>query len=190
MTLEALLAQYGLPALFLGAWVEGETVVVLGGVMVHRGLLGYIPAVIAAAMGSFVADQIFFALGRRFRNNRYVRKVMERPAFHKAIEAFEKRPTLFIFGFRFLYGLRTVSPIAIGTTNLPVTHFLAANAAAAAVWGTVFVTLGYLFGKSIETLFGHIREAGYIFLPVIGAMLVIAGIVYFVRNRRKVKAAD
>jgi membrane protein DedA with SNARE-associated domain len=115
---------------------------------------------------------------------------MARPAFHKAIEAFEKRPTLFIFGFRFLYGLRTVSPIAIGTTNLPVTHFLAANAAAAAVWGTVFVTLGYLFGKSIETLFGHIREAGYVFLPVIGAMLVIAGIVYFVRNRRKVKAAD
>lgn len=188
MTLETLIAQYGLPALWLGAGIEGETVVVLGGVMVHRGVLDYVPAVAAASLGSFMADQAFFALGRRFRGNRYVRRVMERPAFHAAIAAFERRPTLFIFGFRFLYGLRTVSPIAIGTTNLPAARFVVANAAAALVWGTVFVTLGYLFGKGIETLFGRIRDAGHVVLPVLGAMAVVGGVAWLVR--RRIKAAD
>ena len=67
MTLEAVLSQYGLAALFLGAGIEGGTVVVLGGVMVHRGLIAYPAAIAAAALGSCIADQIFFALGRRFR---------------------------------------------------------------------------------------------------------------------------
>ena len=60
MTLEAVLSQYGFAALFLGAGIEGETVVVLGGVMVHRGLIAYPAAIAAAALGSFIADQIFF----------------------------------------------------------------------------------------------------------------------------------
>lgn len=150
MTLEAVLSQYGLAALFLGAGIEGETVVVLGGVMVHRGLIAYPAAIAAAALGSCIADQIFFALGRRFRDHRYVRRVQQKAAFRRAIDVFEQRPVLFVFGFRFLYGLRTVSPIAIGTTALPASRFMAINALAAVVWATVFVTLGYLFGEGIE----------------------------------------
>lgn len=39
MTIEALIARYGLAALVLGAGMEGETVVILGGIMVQRGVL-------------------------------------------------------------------------------------------------------------------------------------------------------
>lgn len=188
MTLEAILSQYGLAALFLGAGIEGETVVVLGGVMVHRGLIAYPAAIAAAALGSFVADQIFFALGRRFRNHRYVQRVQQKAAFRRAIDVFERRPVL--FGFRFLYGLRTVSPIAIGTTALPASRFMAINALAAMVWATVFVTLGYLFGQGIEAAFGRVRDVGHVLLPVLAVLLLVGLAAHFRHRRREVTAKD
>lgn len=190
MTLEAVLSQYGLAALFLGAGIEGETVVVLGGVMVHRGLIAYPAAIAAAALGSCIADQIFFALGRRFRDHRYVRRVQQKAAFRRAIDVFEQRPVLFVFGFRFLYGLRTVSPIAIGTTALPASRFMAINALAAVVWATVFVTLGYLFGEGIEAAFGRVRDVGHVLLPVLAVRLLVGLAAHFRHRRREVTAKD
>ncbi|WP_375403439.1 hypothetical protein [uncultured Sphingomonas sp.] len=61
MTLDPLVARYGLLALFLGAGIEGETTATLGGVFAHRGSFP-LPAAMAAAGGSFAADQILFAV--------------------------------------------------------------------------------------------------------------------------------
>jgi membrane protein DedA with SNARE-associated domain len=188
VTIEALLAQYGVLALFIGAGIEGETVVVLGGVMVHRGIIPFVPAAAAAAMGSFVADQIFFSLGRRFRGHRFVRRLQASPAFSRAIAAFDKRPTLFVFGFRFLYGLRTVSPIAIGTTRLPVSRFITSNALAALVWGLMFVTLGYFFGQAVEAAFGRVRDLSHVLLPILAVLLIVGGTIHLVRRRRQNKS--
>jgi membrane protein DedA with SNARE-associated domain len=190
VTLEAILTQYGLAALFLGAGIEGETVVVLGGVMVHRGLIAYPAAIAAAALGSFIADQIFFALGRRFRDHRYVRRAQQKAAFRRAIDVFERRPVLFVFGFRFLYGLRTVSPIAIGTTELPASRFMAINALAAMVWATVFVTLGYLFGQGIEAAFGRVRDVGHVLVPALAVLLLVGLVAHLRHRRREVTARD
>ncbi|MBB5711984.1 DedA family protein [Sphingomonas xinjiangensis] len=169
--------------LFLGAGIEGETIVLIGGTMVHHGLLPFWPAAAAAAGGSFIADQLFFLLGRRFRDRPFVQRMQTRPAFVRALRIFERHPAMFVFAFRFLYGLRTVSPIAIGTTQLPARTFLFLNAAAAIVWGTVFVGLGYWFGEAIETAFGRVRDAGLVILPVLGAGGAIALIVYLLHRR-------
>ncbi len=155
MTIEILIARYGLAALFLGAGLEGETMVVLGGIMVQRGTFPFVGAVLAAAAGSFVADQLFFAGGRRFRDHPRVRRVSARPAFARALRAFDRHPTLFVFAFRFLYGLRTVSPVAIGTTRLPTARFMALNGTAALVWATMFVSIGYWFGHGLAAAIGR-----------------------------------
>ncbi|MGF7149033.1 membrane protein DedA with SNARE-associated domain [Sphingomonas zeicaulis] len=172
--LEALVARYGLIALFLGAGIEGETIVVLGGIMVHRGSLPLLPAIAAAAAGSCIADQIFFALGRRFRDHRFVRRIRDRHAFTRALTTFERHPTAFVFAFRFLYGLRTVSPVAIGTTTLPTARFMAVNAASALLWGAIFISAGYLFGRAIETTFGRIRPLEHVLIPAAVLILVLA----------------
>lgn len=158
--------------------------VILGGVMVHRGILAFLPAVAVAAAGSFVADQAFFLIGRRFRNHRMVRKVQGTPAFAKALAAFDRHPTLFVFAFRFLYGLRTVSPLAIGTTRLPTRTFLLVNALAAIVWGAVFVTVGYCFGTAIEAAFGRLRSAEHIAFAAVG-VAVLVGLAAAIARRRR-----
>ncbi len=173
MSLEALLQHYGLAALFVGAGIEGETVVVGGGLLAHRGYFPLPGAMAAASAGSFVADQLFFLAGRRFRDHRWVRGVREKPAFARAIGWLERYPIGFIFAFRFIYGLRTVSPVAIGTSRVAARTFLIVNAVAAVVWGVTFTTIGYLFGRQFERLLHR-------FIPgtplLLGAIGILAGV--------------
>jgi membrane protein DedA with SNARE-associated domain len=172
LTIEALLARYGLAAIFVGAGIEGETVVVTGGLLAHQGLVPLWAAMVAAAAGSFVADQLFFLAGRRFREHRWVKRFRDRPAFARALETFERHPAGFIIGFRFLYGLRTISPIAIGTTEVPTRRFMTLNAAAAIGWGVIFTTLGYVFGDGLTELLGRLKPDRHTLL--VGAAVVIA----------------
>ncbi|MFD1950105.1 DedA family protein [Sphingomonas arantia] len=171
MSIETLVAHYGLIALFVGAGLEGETVVLTGGVLAHRELVPLWGAALVAAGGSFTSDQIFFALGRRYRDHPRVRRVMGKPAFARALRALERHPVGFILAFRFLYGLRTVSPVAIGTSQVPAMRFVMLNAVAALLWAVIFTGLGYGFGEGIEELAGRFRPH----LPTLPVVLAVAG---------------
>ncbi len=45
--------------------------------------------------------------------------------------------TGFILAFRFIYGMRTVSPVIIGLSSVSARRFVVLNAVAAIVWGVV-----------------------------------------------------
>jgi membrane protein DedA with SNARE-associated domain len=172
MTIETLIAHYGLAAILIGAGVEGETVVIAGGVLAHRGLVPLWAGCVAAAIGSFAADQLFFAAGRYFRDHPRIRRMEQRPAFAKALVTLEHHPVLFILGFRFLYGLRTISPIAIGTSHIHTRTFFLLNALAAIVWAALFTGIGYGFGGGIERLLGKGLSVGRL-LPIAAVVIVV-----------------
>ena len=102
-----------------------------------------------------------------------MKTVREKPAFARALGWLERYPIGFIFAFRFIYGLRTVSPVAIGTSRVEARLFLIVNAVAAVVWGVTFTTIGYLFGRQFEHLLHR-------FLPspplILGAVGMLAGL--------------
>ncbi|KQS01775.1 hypothetical protein ASG11_13125 [Sphingomonas sp. Leaf357] len=175
MSIELLITRYGLVAVFLGAGIEGETMVVTGGLLAHDGLMPVVSVAIAAAAGSFVADQLFFAAGRRFRDHPRVKKIEAKPAFAKALSLFERHPTAFVFGFRFLYGLRTVSPMAIGTTAIRTRTFAVLNLAAAALWAVLFTAIGFVFADGIEEIFGKIKSVEHVAIGVVVAALAVFG---------------
>jgi membrane protein DedA with SNARE-associated domain len=186
MTFELLIAKYGLLAVFLGAGIEGETIVILGGVFSHRHLMTFWEAAIAATAGSFIADQLFFFTGRHARRWPRIQRIAGRPAFQRATRLLERHPASFIFAFRFIYGLRTISPVAIGMSDVPTAKFMAVNAAAAVTWGTVFTAIGYLFGQGIEQIFGHLPLHRHVLIAIATAVaLVIACALTY----RKVRAA-
>ena len=182
MALEALIARYGLWAILAGAGVEGEAVVVTGGILAHRGLLPVWGVAIAAAVGSCAVDQLWFLAGRYFRDRRRVRAITAKPAFQRALAMLERYPTSFIFGFRFVYGLRTVSPIAIGASTIPARRFVPLNIAAAAVWGPLLTWIGFTFGKAIDPL---LRTSHRGVLLVLATGLAIVVLVFGLRRARR-----
>ncbi|PZM16213.1 DedA family protein [Rhizobium tubonense] len=177
MSFEPLIAQYGLLAVFIGAAIEGETVVFLGGVLSHRHLLPYWAVALAASMGSFCADQIFFFAGRYARQYPTVQAVLRKPAFVRVHELLERYPTGFIFAFRFLYGLRTISPIAIGTSKVTTAKFVTLNALAALIWGPFISGLGYVFGQSIEQAMGFLPLHQHVLVSLAAVVLVLVAVV-------------
>lgn len=144
-------------AIALGAGFEGEAAAIAGGVMAHHDLFPVWAAFLATAFGAVVADQLFFQVGRRFRDRPFVVHVRQKPTFAKAVGFIERYPTGFILAFRFLYGFRTVSPIAIGLSSIPLRRFVLLNVIAALLWSAAFTTIGYLFGPTVDRIIDSLR---------------------------------
>jgi membrane protein DedA with SNARE-associated domain len=172
VSLAGVVARYGLPALFLGAGVEGETVVVIGGILAHKGLVSLPGAMAATAAGSFTADQLFFLIGRRASGWKLVERLRGNPLYGRALGWLERYPIGFIFAFRFIYGFRTISPFAIGTSRVPERLFLLVNAVAAIVWGCLFTGLGYVFGRTAEKVLGRYMPGPRGIAVAVGVVIV------------------
>ncbi len=181
MTIEAIVARWGVAAVFAGVVLEGETAVIAGGLIAHQGLAAWPAVFLAAAIGSFLADQFFFAAGRRYRDRPMVQRWMKQRAFAKALQLLERYPVGFIFAFRFLYGFRTVSPIAIGTSKVPTATFIAVNAAAAALWAGIFTALGYWFGEAVTEMAGRLQPSRQTLLAGVAVLAGGFAIFQFVR---------
>ncbi|WP_417723851.1 DedA family protein [Salipiger sp.] len=152
---EHLIQTLGLPGLVLGAVVEGDTVTFLGGVLAHRHLFPFEAVALAATLGGVIADNICFLIGRRAGQGALARRVLARPAARALHSRLTRHPEAAILGVRFLYGMKTVGAMMVGTTAIPWARFAAINAVAVLIWAHVLAALGYGAGAAIVAAFGH-----------------------------------
>ncbi|EJL53461.1 putative membrane-associated protein [Rhizobium sp. CF122] len=155
--LDRLIGEYGVLAVFLGAAAEGETAAFLGGVFAHRQLIPYWQVALAACLGSFAADQFFFLSGRYATKWSYVQKLLGSEPIARVTRLLEAHPTGFILAFRFIYGIRTISPVAIGVSKVSTRRFVILNAIAALIWGVLITAIGFLAGQAVEALLGRLQ---------------------------------
>ena len=76
-----------------------------------------------------------------------------------------------ILSLRFLYGLRTVGPIALGMSPVPWARFTALDFAAAVVWAAVVASVGYAFGQLVQLWLGDLKRIEH----VLALILIAAG---------------
>jgi membrane protein DedA with SNARE-associated domain len=149
------MATYGYLAVFVGTIFEGETILVLGGYAAHRGHLS-LPIVMAVAFaGSLLGDQTIFWIGHRYGKH----LVKRWPNLQRYID--RVRPLLDRFGnvfaliFRFFYGLRNATPLAMAIGGFSPRRFIVLNAMGAAIWAVAVSAAGYLFGEAAENVLPH-----------------------------------
>lgn len=159
MTLSSFVAQYGYAAVFIGALAEGESVLLVAGFAAHRGMLE-LPAVIALAfLAGTLGDQLFFYLGRRHGAQLFARFPKLQQRARQLQPLLDKHPNAAILSVRFLYGLRTAGPIALGALGVPRWKFVLLNLLSAAIWSTGVSLLGYQFGNAMSWLLDDLRAA-------------------------------
>jgi membrane protein DedA with SNARE-associated domain len=95
-----------------------------------------------------------------------------------------KHKILLILGFRFLYGIRAVTPFAIGASGVAPSLFFPLNAIGAAIWAVAVGILGYFFGKSIELFIEEVKQYEML---AIGLAIAIGILVWWYRRMRKSK---
>ncbi|HSO06448.1 MAG TPA: DedA family protein [Pelomicrobium sp.] len=185
MDFEALISTYGYLAVLIGAFLEGETIVALAGFAARRGYLELPWVVLTAFAGTLCSDQFYFYLGRRHGAAWLARRPRWRARVDQVTHRLERHQTLFILSFRFLYGLRTAAPFAIGLSRVPALKFLLLNVIGAAAWSALIAGLGYAFGHALEALLDDIKRYEVWVLTAVVALIVLARLLLRLRERRR-----
>jgi membrane protein DedA with SNARE-associated domain len=174
--LESLIARYGYAAVLIGTFLEGETILVLGGFAAHRGLLWLPGVMLAAFVGSLLSDQLFFLLGR-WRGAAWLARFPQwQPGVERVRTLLNRYHTALILGFRFLYGLRNVTPFALGLSDIPIRRFVLLNTLGAAVWAVVVALLGWYLGEAAKQMLGHVQR----YERAVGVAIVAAGLALWI----------
>ena len=185
MSLEELVSTYGYAAIGIGTFLEGETILIVGGFAAHRGFLELPWVIFCAFFGTLFGDQLYFYIGRS-QGKAFLEK---RPAWksksEKVFLLLDQHQTWLILGFRFLYGLRTITPFIIGASRVSPLRFLVLNIIGALVWAIVIGVSGYLFGHTLELIVDDIKQYE---LWVFTAIAGLGVLIWFIHWRKKAAA--
>ncbi len=167
--IDALIAKYGLIIVFLGCALEGDTVAVTSGLLAHHHLLPLWPTLAVAWAGGWTADVLIFLLARRYRAHPRVLRILSHPVSQGVARRLLGRPLLLAAVFRFIPGMRTVSPVLLATgTSLRAALYLPVTCLSALLWAGVMVLIGHGIGEVIRCLWGHVdRTELLLALPVL-----------------------
>ncbi len=183
--MEGLLHQYGYLLIFLGTFVEGETLLMLGGYFAHRGYLDLGGVVATSFIAAVCGDQLFFHLGRSHAKGLLARFPRLRDKVNLALHRVEQHQVKVVLTMRFLWGLRIALPVALGLTSMSARKFFWLNLLSAAVWSCVFALIGFGTSRVMAQVVDNLHH--YEKWIAVG-LLVVAVLVLWLRwhgTRRK-----
>lgn len=182
MPLERFIETYGYFALLIGVLLEGETIVLLAGFAAHQGYMSLPLVVIIAFLGTLFGDQLFFSIGR-YRGKAFLdRRPRWRPKVDRVSRLLERYHNLVILGFRFIYGMRAVTPFVIGVSKIKTLRFALLNFVSALAWAAIIAFGGFLFGRTLESGLASLRHYE---LGAVAGVAFIAMAVWTIRSLRK-----
>jgi membrane protein DedA with SNARE-associated domain len=163
-SLEPTLSRYGYLAIAgfvlvedFGLPVPGEAILILGAIYAGAGRLNVLAVGAIGVIAAVAGDNVGFAvghLGGRRLVDRFGRYVLLPPGrVNNATGFFKRHGGKIIVIARFVPGLRQANGIVAGISGLHWKRFLLFNAVGAALWVTVWTTLGYLSGSHIDTIY-------------------------------------
>jgi membrane protein DedA with SNARE-associated domain len=180
--MDDLVAQLGYVTLFIGTFLEGESVLALAGVAASYGYLTFEYVVAVAALGAFLGDQACFFIGRRYGATvmaRYPSLAAKAPRVERLVRRWDA-PAVIVL--RFLYGLRIAGPIVIGSFGISPWRLALFNAIGALLWAPLVATIGYFAGYALEAWVGRLK---HVQIGLLMALLVVGGIAWLLLQSRR-----
>ncbi len=155
--MEEFLSTWGYLGIIVWTFLEGETVVIVAGFLGSQALMNPWAVMLSAFFGSFCGDQMYYYIGRRYGTPLLARWPTMRKKTDWAFKLVRKHETVFILSFRFIYGVRNVSPFVIGISGVPRLRFALLNLVAAFIWANAFTWGGYFLGHALEKWLGEYK---------------------------------
>src|SRR5258707_6206481 len=171
-----------------GVPVPGETILIAAAVYAGAGRLNVLAVGVAGFVAAVIGDNIGFAIGHYggralvLRWGRYV--FLTEARLDKAEAFFNRHGAWIITVARFIEGLRQANGIIAGTTGMRWLRFLAFNALGAALWVGTWVSVGYLAGSHIDTIYNYVTRYSYYALIVLAVVVAALIARHLLRRRR------
>lgn len=162
-------------SVLVGLIVPGDTIVIIASMGVGAPWEAVVLGLFVV-VGSLIGESIGFALGRwlgpRIRSSWVGRRIGERQ-WERADNYLRRRGGVAIFLSRFLPVLHSLVPLTVGMSNFSYRRFLAWTAPACVLWAAAYVTVTSLAAGSFRELVDQVHFAGYIFVGIIVAFLLL-----------------
>ena len=157
------------------------------GVLIHSGGLALWPVVAASFLGAYLGDELRFALARRYGATLMNRWARTRRWLAIGERLMERHGAAYIFLYRYPKGMRTIGALPVGLSPMIWPRFTMLNAASAALWAGLLVSVGYGFGASITQMIEG--NWGWVSVVLL-ALFLVAGFLAIRRLAISTLAAD
>ncbi len=176
--------NYGYAAILVGAFFEGESILIIGGLAVQQGYLDLPLVFLCSFIGTLISDNLFFFLGR-FHGHKLVSKHKLFGKLTVVSEKFSGRSGPFLsFAMRFMYGFRHLMPVSLGMSAIKGRTFFLFNLLGGLTWVLSIGFAGYFFGDLLEIFLGKIRHYEFRVVVIVILAAVLGHIIYkFIRRR-------
>ena len=102
----------------------------------------------------------------------------------RVLSLLRSHQSLVVLGFRFLYGLRTVTPFLLGASGISPVSFLILNILGALVWAVAIGVSGYSFGNVFEWVIGDVERCELRLFLGLAAVGVIVWCAHWLRRQK------
>ncbi len=164
--------------------VAEEAAPVLAGFAAHQGHLHPLHAMVACAVGSWVADVALFGLGLTRAASAVSRWRWLAAPTERLLAAVRRHPWRASVATRFAYGARLILPITCGTARVRTGTYIIGSCTSAFAWSALFTGMGWVFGQTAVELVGHVRRHEDL-LAVVLVVLVSIGVWFITRRNEK-----
>ncbi len=177
--------DWGYLAVLLGSMVEGESVILTASFMAYQGILSLPKIMIIAFLGTLFADQALFYVGRYYGKRFFKKFPQLQERSKRAFDLLHRWDIWFILSFRFIYGIRTISPLVIGAARVEPKRFIPLNLLAALIWTIISCIGGYMLGGTFELIVENfdVLKKYFILVPLGIAFIGLGIYALFFRKR-------
>jgi membrane protein DedA with SNARE-associated domain len=160
------LSTYGYIALFIYSLGGGFIGLVAAGVLSYMGKMDLALSITIAFLGNAVGDVMLFWLTRYQKTMMMDSLKKHRRKLALSHILMKKHGDWVIFIQKFIYGLKTIVPIAIALTKYDFKKFVILNIFAAFIWAVVFGFASYYFGAPLKAFAIYVSQNKWL-APVI-----------------------
>lgn len=170
--MEQLIQDWGYVALFLYSFGGGFLGLVFAGVLSYAGDLNIYISILVAGVSNFLGDQFLFFIARKNKN--YAKDMMKKYGRKIALAHLMMRRygSFVLFIKKYIYGIKTLIPLAMGITKYSAIKFSIFNALAAVLWACVIGYASFTAGEYILSLGEDFKYVGL--FTVVMIILVIS----------------
>lgn len=163
--------------LFLYSFGGGFVGLVVASVLSYAGDLNLVITMMVAGTSNFLGDQFLFFMART--NKSYAKDSMKKYGRKVALAHLWMRRygSTVVFFQKYVYGIKTLIPLAMGLTKYSYKKFTIYNIFATALWTVVIGYTSFMMGELILTYASEYKYYG-----VAAILALILGISYYVRK--------
>lgn len=174
------LSTYGYIVLFLYSLGGGFVALLGAGVLSFMGKMDLSLSIAIAFTANFIGDSLMFYMSRYHKKEmmEYFKKHRRKLAFSHLL--LKRRGSWIIVIKKFIYGLKTLVPLAVGLTKYDFWKFSLYNAIGALIWAVVVGGGSYLFGGALIEGYKTIADKPYL-APIM--LLIVGGSVWIYLSR-------